>query len=116
MLKILNSRVFKVLFVIACIAIFAVSLIPGKQLPSNLIWDKAGHFIAYFGLAFIARIASKKHPSWQLLISCIGFSFAIELLQQLIPNRGFEWYDLLANSLGVVFGLYSAKFLKNKFG
>lgn len=108
MVQFLNSRLFKVLFVIACLAIFTMSLMPGKQLPKGLPWDKALHFIGYAGLAFLARMGSKKHPSWQIVIGCIAFSLLIEFLQQFIPNRGFEWLDLVANSLGVVFGVLIA--------
>lgn len=112
MLKILNSKFFKVLFVLCCLAIFVMSLMPGKQLPSNLPWDKALHFIGYAGLAFLARMGSIKHPSWQIIIGCIVFSLGIEFIQQFIPKRGFEWEDLLANSLGVLSGVLLAKFLK----
>ncbi len=109
---IFTSKFFKVLFVVACLAIFTVSLLPGKSLPANLIWDKAGHFIAYAGLAGICRFASNKRQNWQIIIAVILFSFLIELLQQLIPNRSFEWYDLLANGLGALSGTIAAYFIK----
>lgn len=108
MLTFLNSRLFKILFVVACVAIFTMSLLPGKQLPKDLPWDKALHFIGYAGLAFLARFGSNKHPSWQIVIGCIVFSLGIEFIQQFIPNRGFEWPDLLANSLGVMSGVLIA--------
>lgn len=110
--KLFTSKFFKILFVVACLAILTVSLLPGKNLPSDLIWDKAGHFIAYCGLAGICRFASNKRQTWQLIIGVILFSFIIELLQQLIPNRSFEWYDLLANSLGAISGGFIAQFIK----
>lgn len=111
----LTSKAFKILFVFACIAILAVSLLPGKNLPSDLIWDKAGHFIAYFGLAAICRFGSNKHPSWQLIIAVVFFSLLIEIGQQFIPNRGFEWNDLLANGLGAVSGMFIGQWLKPWF-
>ncbi len=113
-MKIFSSKAFKILFAIACLAIFLVSLLPGQKLP-NLIWDKAGHFIAYFGLAVICRFASNKHPAWQLFLGILAFSFVIELLQQLIPNRSFEWLDLLANGLGTIVGLLLAILFKPLF-
>ncbi|NVK21386.1 MAG: VanZ family protein [Kangiellaceae bacterium] len=112
MLKILNSKLFKVLFLAATTFIFIMSLMPGKQLPSNLPWDKALHFIGYFGLALLARLGSTKHKHWQIALGCIVFSLVIEVLQQFIPNRGFEWQDLLANSLGVVSGVLIGNWLK----
>jgi VanZ family protein len=112
MVQFLNSKLFKVLFIIACLVIFTMSLMPGKQLPKGLPWDKALHFIGYAGLAFLARMGSKKHPSWQIVVGCIGFSLLIEFLQQFIPNRGFEWLDLMANSLGVLTGVVVGYWLK----
>lgn len=108
MKKFLSSTLFKVLFFIGVLAIFIGSVMPGKQLPSNLPWDKALHFIGYFGLAFLARMGSEKRPTWLLIVACIAFSFLIEIAQMYIPNRGFEWPDLLANSLGVLAGVLCA--------
>lgn len=108
MKKFLSSTLFKVLFIIGVLAIFIGSVMPGKQLPTNLPWDKALHFTGYFGLAFLARMGSNKKPTWLLITACIAFSFAIEIAQMYIPNRGFEWPDLLANSLGVFAGTVCA--------
>ena len=114
-MTIFSSKAFKILFAVACVVVLSVSLLPGKQLPANLIWDKAGHFIAYMGLAGICKFASNKHPMWQLFIGIVAFSFVIELLQQLIPNRGFEWMDMVANGLGTLVGLLLAKLVKPLF-
>lgn len=108
----LSSKLFKVLFFFGVILIAIGSVMPGKQLPSNLPWDKALHFIGYFGLGFLARMGSDKRPTWLLMIACILFSLVIEVAQMFIPNRGFEWADLLANSLGVVTGVLVAMPIK----
>lgn len=118
MKQLLSSKTFKIFFVLGTLTIFIGSLMPGKQLPSGLPWDKALHFIGYFGLGLLARLASDKRPSWLLIIGCIAFSLAIEVAQMFIPNRGFEWPDLLANSLGVVsgvlVGIFAKRFLVEK--
>jgi len=101
----LSSKLFKVLFVLGVVIIAIGSVMPGKQLPSGLPWDKALHFVGYFGLGFLARMGSERRPAWLLIIACIAFSLAIEIAQMFIPNRGFEWQDLLANSLGVICGV-----------
>ncbi|AOE50028.1 VanZ family protein [Kangiella sediminilitoris] len=112
MKQFLSSKFFKVLFALGVLAIFLGSVTPGKQLPSDLPWDKALHFIGYFGLAFLARMGSDKRPSWLLIVSCITFSLIIELIQLFIPNRGFEWTDVLANSLGVLTGTVVALLIR----
>jgi VanZ family protein len=118
MKKFLSSKLFKVLFSLGVLAIIIGSVTPGKQLPDNLPWDKALHFIGYFGLGFLARMGSDKRPAWLLIITCIIFSLLIEVAQMFIPNRGFEWPDLLANSLGVFTGVFIAipikSFLKRR--
>lgn len=108
MKKFLSSTLFKVLFIIGVLVVFIGSVMPGKQLPTNLPWDKALHFTGYFGLAFLARMGSNKKPTWLLITACIAFSLVIEIAQVYIPNRGFEWPDLLANSLGVLAGIMCA--------
>lgn len=108
MTQFLSSKTFKFLFILGTLAIFIGSLLPGKQLPPGLPWDKALHFIGYFGLGLLARLGSVKRPAWLLIIGCIAFSLIIEVAQMFIPNRGFEWPDLLANSLGVVSGVLLA--------
>lgn len=40
-------------------------------------------------------------------IATICFGIAIELIQQLIPDRGADIYDVIANTLGIL----SAQFL-----
>lgn len=110
-MRFFTSKFFKILFVMASSVVLIVSLLPGKLLPTT-IWDKAGHFIAYCGLAGICRFASNKRQTWQLILGVIIFSFSIELLQQLIPNRSFEWYDLVANGLGAISGGFMAYFIK----
>ena len=113
MKKLLSSKLFKVWFALGVLAIAIGSVMPGKQLPSNLPWDKALHFIGYFGLGFLARMGSDKRPTWLLIIACIVFSLLIEVAQMFIPNRGFEWPDLLANGLGVLAGVFIAIPIKN---
>ena len=112
MKKLLSSKLFKVLFSVGVLAIFISSVTPGKLLP-ELPWDKALHFIGYFGLGFLARMGSDKRPTLLLIIACIVFSLLIEVAQMFIPNRGFEWPDLLANGLGVLAGVFIAIPIKN---
>lgn len=39
------------------------------------------------------------------LVISIGYGMAIELTQDLIPDRSMEWYDALANTTGSFLGL-----------
>ena len=39
-------------------------------------------------------------------------SFILEMLHLIIPNRAFEFYDLIANIFGVIIVLLIRKFIK----
>jgi len=58
-------------------------------------------FVCLSSLAFIMRVKEKKFiNSFQFLLLA---SILFEILHHFIPNRAFEYYDLLANFIGVTF-------------
>jgi VanZ family protein len=82
------------------------------QLSGPLGWDKADHFIAYFGLASMAALVIGLRPrlTWAIL-GVIFLSGALEILQS-FTGRDAELLDFLANSLGAIAGtLAGALFL-----
>jgi VanZ family protein len=88
-------------------------------------FDKLLHFAAYFGLAFLlARfIASKKEYGekelqtmlWRVIVVCLSIAVFDELHQIPIPGREFSFFDLLADTLGIVAGSYSFRYLRNRW-
>jgi VanZ family protein len=74
------------------------------QLGGPLDWDKADHFIAYFGLASMATMILGLRPrlAWAIA-GVIVMSGALELLQA-IAGRDAEILDFVANSLGALSG------------
>ena len=74
------------------------------QLSGLLAWDKADHFIAYFGLASMATLAIGLRPRLAAAITGIVLlSGALEILQA-FTGRDAELMDFLANSLGALTG------------
>lgn len=73
--------------------------------------DKIFHFGAYFGMTLIWHFwlfAKEKtnnlQPHLWICLFIIGFGIVVEIIQRdLTTYRGFEWLDILANSLGVMF-------------
>ena len=63
-------------------------------------------------LGFIVRITKK------IFINSFQFLFLIsilfEILHNFIPNRAFEYYDLLANTIGVVLAYLVIKLILKK--
>ena len=74
------------------------------HLEGPLMWDKADHFTAYFGLALLASLA------WGLRRSLVWIFLALVLLGGVLENlQGFagrdpDWHDELANTLGALAG------------
>ena len=92
--------------------VFIASLLPPEhiQAPGS---DKLHHFLSYAVLAWWCTLVFQKYRFNQgiiLAIKLIIFSGVIELLQGLSGYRYAEWYDLLANSIGVISGLIMATY------
>jgi VanZ family protein len=78
----------------------------GQQpdLIPNPIGTSINHLISFIflsSLAFILRVREEKFiNSFQFLFV---ISILLEILHYFIPNRAFEYYDLFANFIGVIF-------------
>jgi hypothetical protein len=95
--------------VIICLYLFPGSLLGcfyytdcGKQ--PTLVGDPSipfNHVIA-FTLLSIVGILAYKHKLKFVLIYLIIISIFLEVLHILIPNRGYEFTDIVANVIGVL--------------
>ena len=74
------------------------------QMSGLLGWDKADHFIAYFGLASMASlvIGPRARLAWAIL-GVVALGGVLEILQA-FTGRDAEWLDFVANSLGAIAG------------
>lgn len=82
------------------------------QMNGVLGWDKAEHFIAYFGLASMAAlvIGLRRRLAWAIL-GVILLGGALEIMQY-FAGRDAELMDFVANTLGALAGtLAGALFL-----
>jgi len=79
-------------------------LTPGVSLH---IWDKAEHFLAYFGLAGLATVAlgARRNTLWAAL-ALIALGGALEILQG-YTGRDPDIYDELANTIGAAAGWFA---------
>lgn len=94
-----QRRLWAALVVVGALAIALGSLTPGSQMPSNLPWDKANHFVGYGGLAGLIGLAGVRLP--RAFLIAVLYGIAIEYAQIPVPGRsGGDWADILANSLG----------------
>jgi VanZ family protein len=83
-------------------------LTPHPPRLAALLWDKAEHFIAYFGLTLLASLAWGLRLSmvW-VLAGMVALGGALEIIQSFV-GRDAEWGDFFANNLGALTGLIVA--------
>lgn len=106
-----SLRIFIVLLYAGSIAV--LSMLPPQDLPSIPLFegaDKVVHFLMYFIFSFLLCWAFKtenKFRRWIWVTSiaiCWGiFMEYIQLFMHL--GRSFSWYDVMANSFGVMVGI-----------
>jgi hypothetical protein len=68
--------------------------------------DKAAHLVVFGTLQWMWLAATRELSGLRRLTTTVGllvflYSFGLELLQRLTPDRGFELSDLGANALGI---------------
>ena len=77
----------------------------GQQpnLISNPIGTSINHLIFFFCLTSLGLVVRSKYQNFlNSFIFLFTLSILLELAHWLIPNRAFEYYDLFANSMGIV--------------
>ena len=72
------------------------------QIISNLIFFSSNHFFAFFTLSVSGLIAFFKKNIKILFLYLFLISTFLELSHIIIPQRNFEYQDLIGNILGVL--------------
>ncbi|HCB68937.1 MAG TPA: VanZ family protein [Persephonella sp.] len=93
----------KILFYLYLLSIFLASVYPVKELPAD---DKLTHFLAYFILAVLMRF-SLNTGYWSTFFYGSFYGFFIETVQYFLPYRSGEYGDFVADTFGVLCGLFS---------
>lgn len=94
---------FRLTGVTILIAIVALSLLPGNELPDVPGGDKWHHTLAYFVCMFCwGQAYVRPAQRLKLAIVFITMGVLIECLQYFTPTRSFEAMDMVANALGVI--------------
>ena len=88
------------------------SSMPGDTVPSfvGLTWDKLLHVIEYGIMGFLAYRAYHteiKSPIYSLIIFGVLFGALDETWQSFIPGRFSSHYDIIADLIGVICGVFA---------
>lgn len=82
-------------------SVVTLSLLPN---PASILldtgWDKANHTLAFFVLGLLGLRAFPE-TAWRVTVGLLGYGALIEALQGMTSYRAAEWYDLLADSIGI---------------
>ena len=108
------------LYYLSLVVLIIVYLFPGSligyflygnfekqpDLILNPIGTSINHLIYFLWLTILSfLINSKDYNLFNNLYFLFILSIGLELLHLFIPNRAFEYYDLIANILGIIIGL-----------
>lgn len=106
----------KVLLYGWCLAIFTVSSVPHLQPPAPFVGrDKLAHIVEYSILGYLAGRSSwdraadrRRRRLLAALAFGVGFGFFDEMHQGSVPGRSMSGWDLVADAIGVGWGLAAA--------
>ena len=104
-------RQFRLLFVVALIAIYVLALLPQAQAPQFHWSDKANHVFAFVVLGFLLRLGFRI-SYWQSLLWLIAYGVFVEFSQYFTPDRSAELADIGADIIGSFTGLKLYKYLR----
>ena len=86
-------------------ALLALMLAPrGTVEGSDLIWDKAAHFIAFGLILWSLGVLFRRLPRTWAALAAVAIGAAVEVAQR-FTDRDPSWSDLFADSLGVAAAL-----------
>ena len=120
-------KLLEYIYYFSLVILFIIYLFPGSligyflygnlgQQPNlipNPIGTSINHLIFFSYITILALIIRPKVKNVFTDYKIILFiSFFLEILHFIIPNRVFEFYDLIANMLGVLIIIFIKRFLK----
>ena len=111
---------FKIIFYCSNFFLTLLYLFPGSLLGLIIYNDKkiqpqitsdfiisSNHFIAFAFISIIGFLSFRKKKEIKLLIFYLIFlSIILEIFHLIIPERSFQWADLLGNLLGVIIVIF----------
>ncbi|WMJ72873.1 VanZ family protein [Cytophagaceae bacterium ABcell3] len=100
------------------ILVLFLTLFPGQEMPDLSVWDmfsfdKFAHIFVFAVQVFLLIVGFtkqytfdtlRKHPVRYAILFSFLLGFLIEFFQSLIPGRGFDYFDLVADFVGCVLG------------
>ena len=105
-----RKGLLRFVWLLVVLAVVVGSLLPADSLPMQMldrlrVGDKIQHFGAYATLAFLPAV----HERWKFVVAvalaAVAMGVGLEFGQLYSPGRSFEVADMIADAMGVCFGL-----------
>lgn len=90
------------------LAILVACSLPGKSLPAAPVmgFDKIVHVGLFCVWIILWLLATRNKALFYILLGMV-YGLALEFYQQLLPfDRSFDWWDALADAVGVLLGYF----------
>jgi hypothetical protein len=95
-------RLAKLAFFSALVFTFYSAVIPPQRALQLVPWDKAEHFLAFYGLTGLAAAAFPKRQLIVIAALLSGFGALIEFVQGLaIVHRDRDFWDWVADTIAI---------------
>ncbi len=99
-------RLAQLAFLSALAFTFYSAVIPPQHALQLVPWDKAEHFIAFYGLTGLAVAAFPRQKILLIAVLLSGFGALIEFVQGLpMVHRDRDFWDWVADTLAIVAAL-----------
>ena len=116
MLPLRHAKRWRIASIVLLLAVLVAALMPAVWFIDNrvqaLSWfrgvDKWLHGIVFFTLSLWFAGMYHRSSYWRVAIGLLAFGFAIEICQRMVSYRSAEWYDVAADTAGIVAGLLVA--------
>ncbi|HEY0661332.1 MAG TPA: VanZ family protein [Lysobacter sp.] len=105
-----RPRLWLGVWIAAIVAVIVLSLIPPPPMPVPQGTDKVEHFLAYAVLsAYAAMLFVRRRTQAIVAVGLVGLGVGLEVAQAtLTDSRMADSADALANTMGVLAGLFTA--------
>ena len=102
-----DTRLPRWLFWLTCLAVTTVSLIPTEDLPAAAplftFGDKVLHASAFMGICLMGSWVYLNRP-YSIMLGLLVLGGSIELAQFAIEWRHMDFWDFVANAVGIMIG------------
>ena len=113
MLPLRHARLWQILSVLILIGVLLATLAPAfwffDQKPDAFSWlkhaDKWMHAMTFAALSVWFCGLFEKRRYWLVVAGLLLFGLFVEFCQLQVSYRTAEWYDILANTAGIIAGL-----------